>query len=236
MRVSIMQPAYLPWLGYFERIAMSDLHIVLDHVQIDRNSKTKFANRNKVRVGKSWIWLTVPLKTKGKGNDLPIDELEIDNESRWAAKHWKTLELEYKKAPFFPAHSAFFERAYGRVWSHLAELNRETTEYLMRQCLHISTPVVFSAKMQVPGAKDELILNLCKSVQATEYISGPFGREYLNSAAFEQAGIKLVFHDYAHPVYPQIQGGFEPYMSALDLVFNCGEQAQSILRTNPGLL
>ena len=96
MIVSINQPAYLPWLGYFHRIAVSGAHVVLDHVQFEKNS---FTNRNKVRTAGGWCWLTVPVRTKGRFGDLAIRSLEIDNSTDWRARHWKTLYQSYKRAP-----------------------------------------------------------------------------------------------------------------------------------------
>ncbi len=107
MIVSINQPAYLPWLGYFHRIAISDAHIVLDHVQLEKNS---FTNRNKIRTREGWGWLTVPVQTPGSSAIFPIKEVEIANQKPWAAKHWQTLRLNYSKAPFFDQHAAFFRK------------------------------------------------------------------------------------------------------------------------------
>src|SRR5207249_4338568 len=128
MIVSINQPAYLPWLGYFHRIAVSDAHVVLDHVQFEKNS---FTNRNKVRTREGWCWLTVPVKTAGKFGALPINEVRIANENLWASKHWATLMLNYSKAPFFNQHAEFFEDIYTRRWEKLADLAREITEYML---------------------------------------------------------------------------------------------------------
>src|SRR6266851_6680171 len=119
MMISIMQPAYLPWLGYFHRIAISDLHIVLDHVEIDRNSKTKFANRNKVRTKEGWSWLTVPLVSKGKTGELQLDKLEVDNSSNWRRKHWNTIESNYARANFIDDHRLFLATVYSREWTRL---------------------------------------------------------------------------------------------------------------------
>src|ERR1051326_8427944 len=101
MIVSINQPAYLPWLGYFDRIAASDIHVVLDHVQFEKNS---FVNRNKVRTAQGATWLTVPVETSGKFGQLPIDQLQIASDQPWARKHWKTIEQCYAHAPYFDAH------------------------------------------------------------------------------------------------------------------------------------
>jgi hypothetical protein len=224
-----MQPAYLPWLGYFHRISLSDLFIVLDHVQIDKSSKTGFAHRNKVRTKDGWTWLTIPLKTKGQHGNLLLDQIEIDNEQGWARKHWMTIRTSYGKAPFFREHGPAFEALFARPWPRLIDISRETLEYQLK-AFGIGTPVRFSSDMQVPGANDELIVNLCRAAGATAYISGPFGRDYLSAGAFEEAGIELVFHDYHHPEYPQLYQPFEKYMAAIDLLFNRGPQSMDVIR------
>jgi hypothetical protein len=228
MIVSIMQPAYLPWLGYFHRVAISDLHVVLDHVQLDKNSKTKFANRNKIRTKEGWCWLTVPLKTKGKFGSLYINQLEIVDDSHWAEKHWATIRLNYAKAPYFGEHRTFLEQVYSQSWSSLNELIREVTTYMLH-AFGIKTPLVYSSEMEVEEKKDELILSLCRAVEATTYISGPLGRGYIRESLFEEAGIRIVYHQYHHPTYPQVNAAFEPYMSAIDLLLNCGPESLEIL-------
>jgi hypothetical protein len=226
--VSIMQPAYLPWLGYFHRVSIADLHIVLDHVEIDRNSKTKFANRNKIRTSAGWSWLTVPLISKGKTGELQLNKVEIDNSSNWRRKHLTTIELNYAKAPFIDQHRHFLESIYARQWTQLSALVRETTDYLFT-ALAIDTPRMFSSDLGIQTHKDELILDLCRMVGATEYISGPLGRDYIREQMFEDAGVRVRYHAYKHPVYPQPHSGFEAYMSAIDLLLNCGPESASII-------
>jgi hypothetical protein len=226
--VTIMQPAYLPWLGYFHRVALSDRFIVLDHVQIDKSSKTGFAHRNKVRTKDGWCWLTVPLKTKGQHGQLYLNRLDIANDQPWAARHWATLRHCYSGSPFFAEHAPALERIYTRPWERLVDLCRELTGYQLG-AFGIDTPVQYSSDMDVPGAKDELILNLCRGAGATTYISGPFGRDYLNAEQFARAGIHVIYHDYHHPTYSQVYPGFEPCMAALDLLCNCGPGSREIL-------
>jgi len=228
MIVSINQPAYLPWLGYFHRIAVSDAHIVLDHVQFEKNS---FVNRNKIRTPEGWCWLTVPVKTSGKFGELPINEIEIANETKWALKHWQSLRLNYAKAPFFGQHSAFFENIYARPWHKLADLAGEITAYLLN-AFGINTKIYFSSQMKASGKKDELVLNLCRELGATAYLSGPLGRDYLREDLFGNHGIKVRYDDYQHPTYPQLYSGFEPYMSALDLLFNAGPASLEVILKN----
>jgi len=227
MLVSISQPAYLPWLGYVERIALSDIHIVLDHVQFEKRS---FTARNKIQTEHGWKWLSVPLKTKGRGFDLPINTIEIQNEIDWKKDHYKTILNSYRKTEFFDAHKNYLESYYSRDWTHLLDLCKDFLFYILN-AFDIKTKILFSSKIDSHFHKSALILDLCKTVGCTTYLSGPFGRNYLREDDFQEAGIKLVYHDYAHPVYKQISEPFTPYLSIIDLLFNCGEDSMKIIRT-----
>lgn len=230
MIASINQPAYLPWLGYFERIAVSDVHVILDHVQFEKNS---FTNRNRVRTSSGWSWLTVPVQTKGRFGHSAIDRLEIDNAGVWSKKHWATLRQSYAKAPYFRTHEPFFEQLYGASWENLGDLCRALTSYLL-DAFGIATPLVFSSDLAPQGAKDELVLELCRKVGADHYLSGALGRNYLREGLFREAGVSVSYQDYHHPTYPQVYSPFEPYMAAVDLLFNCGPRSLEILTTAPG--
>ena len=225
MIVSINQPAYLPWLGYFDRIARSDLHVVLDHVQFEKNSMT---NRNQVRAGEEARMLTVPVRTAGRFGRLPINEIEIVNDTPWARKHWQAIQQNYSRSAFFAEHAAFFRGVYEETWERLLPLIRRITGYMLEQ-LGIGTRLVSSAELGVPGSKSELVLNLCRHLGATVYLSGPLGRDYLDRAAFQEAGIEVLFQDYEHPEYSQRLPGFVPRLSAIDLLFNHGPASQEIL-------
>lgn len=227
MIVSINQPAYLPWLGYFDRIAKSDLYIVLDHVQFEKNS---MINRNKIRTSQSWAWLTIPVQTKGRFCDLPISELKISEDGRWAKKHWKSLEANYARAPYFKDYASFFKDVYQRKWSRVGLLIDEINNYLL-DVLKINTRVVYSSDLVHSKTKADLILELCKQVGTETYLSGPFGRDYLEIDKFVEESICVQFHDYVHPEYQQTFSGFEPYMSVIDLLFNHGPNSLEILRS-----
>jgi hypothetical protein len=216
--VSINQPAYLPWLGYFDRILRSDLHIVLDTVQFEKNS---FTNRNKIRTPDGWTWMSVPVLTKGRFGDLAISRLEVANERPWARKHWDTLRFNYARAPHFADHAAFWESVFERRWERLLELQRVTIDHVL-STLGIGTRLASSSELGTGGAKDELVLNLCREVGATVYLSGPLGRDYLVPERFAEAGIELRYHDFVHPAYPQAHPGFEAYMAAVDAIFCLG--------------
>lgn len=231
MIVSINQPAYLPWLGYFDRIGRSDLHIVLDHVQFEKNG---MINRNRIRTPAGSQMLTVPAHTAGRFGHLPINEIEISKQSGWARKHWQAVQQNYSKSAYFNTHREFFAATYAGTWRTLHELLRHVTGYLLTS-LGIGTQILYSSDLRIKGRKQDLIMRLCHHVGATTYISGPLGRNYLDCELFKDAGIKLLFHDYQHPVYPQCYPGFESHLSIIDLLFNCGADSRTILLTEPSL-
>lgn len=227
MIVSISQPAYLPWLGYIERIALSDIHIVLDHVQFEKRS---FTSRNKIRTPQGWNWLSVPVETKGKYADCPINQLTIKNDTNWRKNHHLSIESNYKKCSHFGTHKDYLDELYNKDWRLLNELCSDIRNYVLNR-LSIKTKILFSSQMGSTLTKDELILDLCKRVDCTTYISGPFGRDYLKEEDFQKEDIQIFYHDYEHPQYPQRWQNFEPYMNIFDLLINCGDKSSEILRT-----
>ncbi len=226
MIVSINQPAYLPWLGYFDRIDASEIHIILDHVQFEKNS---FTNRNKIKTAQGSTWLTVPLFTKGKFGDLAIQEIEIDNKSKWAKKHLAGIRQNYSKSSFFKNYFPQLEEIYNQEWTNLNQLIKELNT-LFLQWLKINTKLIYSSELKINSTKSELVLDLCKEVQATKYISGSVGRNYLELELFNKNKIEVVFQEYKHPTYNQLYSDFEPYMSILDLLFNYGENSLKIIQ------
>jgi hypothetical protein len=225
--VSIHQPSYLPWLGYFDRIAASDLHVVLDIVQFEKNS---FINRNKIRTAEGWTWLTVPVETGGKFGDLAIERLHITDDPRWARKHRSAINQSYARALHFAQHAAFIDETYAMPWQRLVDLVERINGYLC-DAFAIGTRIVKASSLGLTKSKSDLVLEICQKVGASTYLSGALGRDYLDRDAFERANIDVVFQDYRHPVYPQAHGGFEPAMAAIDLLFMCGPEAGKMLRT-----
>ena len=225
MRVTINQPAYLPWLGYFDRIASSDIAIVLDSVMIEKGSYT---NRNKMRNGNGLSWLTVPVKSSGQPL---IRDVQIDNQRDWRKKHLQFISQSYATARHNAGYLKWLKDLYSLEWLKLNELLTHTNGYFF-SALSIGTRIIHSSALSVTGAKSELVLNLCKEVGATEYISGPLGVNYLDLPSFERAGILVTFQNYRHPVYEQCHGGFESNLSVLDLLLNCGPESAQIFRSH----
>ena len=149
-----MQPAYLPWLGYFDRVSKSDLFIVLDHVSMDNSSKNKFANRNKIRTHQGWSWLTIPIQGSGSSQDIPLNELHINNSFNWRKKHFKSIQSCYQKSPFYSQHESFLHAVYDREWPTLFSL--VDILILSLATLDIKTPVVYSSSLEPVLSKSQL--------------------------------------------------------------------------------
>ena len=219
MNVAIHQPQYLPWLPYLMKIEESDVFILLDSVDFQKNG---LQNRNQIKTLQGAHWLTVPVKHHF---GQKICEVNIDSNNDWRRKHLQTIIQFYKKAPAFKHYEKDLETLYAHEWTGLNELNIELTT-LMLYWMNINTPVLRSSQMNVPGSASDLVLNLCLEVGANRYISGMGGKNYLKSDAFEKAGIEIVYRPAVLPEsYPQLfpQAGFINHLSALDLILNCGE-------------
>jgi hypothetical protein len=228
MMISVHQPQYLPWLGYFDKIAKSDCFIFLDKVQY---KPREFQNRNKIRTKDGAIWLTVPVACKGK-HKQGICDAGIDNEFPWQRQHSNSLKVWYAKAPFFNDHFPFFEDIYSKRWDKLSDLNIAVIKYALEK-LSISTPIRFESELDIHTESTDRIIDICKKVKADSYLSGSGGKAYLEEDKFSENGIKLVYQDFHHPAYRQQfmkdEKDFLPYMSIVDLLFNEGPRSREIL-------
>ena len=233
MIVSINQPAYLPWLGYFDRIYKSDIHVVLDHVQFEKNS---MVNRNKIMSNQQEQMLTIPLKTKGKFGNLEINSVEVADNVNWRSKHYRSIHQAYSKARFKDKVLEGLVKLYDTN-SELAlgPILRSNLDIFLELLALKDTTIMHSSEMKCSGSNSDLILNICRDLKATSYISGPFGRQYLDEDKFAASGIDVIYHDYEHPTYMQSGPNFISHMSTLDLLMNHGERSLAIL-TGQGAL
>ncbi len=229
MILSVHQPQYIPWLGYFDKIAKSDCFVFLDQVQY---KPREFQNRNKIRTKDGWMWLSVPVISKGRGRQR-LSEVIIDNENPWQRKHINSLKTSYGKSKFFKEYSGFFEEVYNRNWKRLVDVNVYIITHILKQ-LAIATPIYFETKSEIKNTGTERIIEICKKFKTDTYLSGIGGKDYLEEDKFVKAGIKLVYQDFIHPVYHQQfvfrESDFLPNMSILDLLFNEGSRAREILK------
>lgn len=225
MVVGIHQPNYLPWLGYFFKISQCEKFVFLDSVQF---TKGLFINRTKIRTPKGWIWLTIPVKTKGKLYQ-EIFKVKIDNKTSWSRKHLNSLMLNYKRATFFEKYTNFFKEIYKEKWEKLSELNARIIEYIARE-LNIKVEFFRASELGIQGKSTELLINICKAVGANTYISGPSGKKYLQEHRFSEEKLTLRYINFLHPTYRQLYTPFLLNMSIVDLLFNEGSESLRILQ------
>lgn len=225
MRVVILQPSYLPWLGYFDQMFKSEVFVIYDDVQFDKNG---WRNRNRIKTSRGPQWLTVPVLTKGR--NFPLNrEIEINNTVSWQTKHLKSITQNYLKAPFFDKYIGQLEDILKQSWRFLIDLDMALIRMLMDQ-LGIQANLFFSSDLGIGRMeKTERLVEICRYFGADTFLEGDAGRNYIDESLFQRAGIQLEFHQYQHPVYCQLYGDFIPYMSVIDLIFNHGEDALGIL-------
>ena len=229
MILSVHQPQYIPWIGYFDKINKSDCFVFLDDVKY---KPREYQNRNRIRTKKEWMYLTVPIISKGLGCQK-IRDAKIDNNFDWQRRHAKSLRVWYGRAKSFKDHFSFFEDVYTRKWEKLVDLNLYIIKYLLKE-LSIKTPIYLESQMGISSQKTDRIIEICKQLEADTYLSGIGGKDYLEEEKFVQEGIKLEYQNFIHPVYHQRfmedRSCFLPYMSAIDLLFNEGRDSIGILR------
>jgi len=213
---AIHQPQYLPWLGYFDKIQRSDFFVLLDD---DQYKKSEWQNRNRIRTKDGWQWITVPVRYRF-GEE--IREIEINNNTNWKHKHLQALLTNYGRAPCFKKHIDFFKEAYSRNWEFLVDINLHFIRYIA-EALGIKTETILSSQLDVKTTGTQRLIDITKKVGADTYLSGPGGREYLETEEFKEAGVELVFQEFRHPEYKQQFGGFISNLSVVDFLFNCGD-------------
>ena len=224
MIISVHQPQYLPWLGYFHKICSSSEFVFLDNVQY---KVREYQNRNRIRTADGWMWLTVPV-LKAEHSYPNISSVRIDNSRDWRTQHWKSLISNYGHAPFFKKYGGFFEDMYGMDWDKLAEFNIYTVKGIAR-LLGIDRPIYFESQLNIDTKNTQRIIDICKALKADTYLSGDGGKKYLDEKLFAHNGIRLAYQDFKHPEYKQRYALFEPFMSIIDLLFNHGSDSLKML-------
>ena len=224
-KFAVMQSNYIPWKGYFDLINDVDTLIIYDDVQFTKND---WRNRNKIKTQQGPLWLTVPV---GQDISRNVNEVMIA-EKAWQKKHWKTLELNYKKQKGFSQYKDFFENFYlSKTWENLSEMNQYLIENIC-QFLKISTEIKRSEFFNKKGEGSIKLLSLLKDADAKEYFSGPAGLNYFSEQDFKKENIKLTIKKYGpYQQYDQPYGEFINEVSVLDLLFCCGDESAKYFKS-----
>ena len=225
-RVAILQSNYIPWKGYFDLIAAVDEFILYDDMQFTRRD---WRNRNKIKTPNGLQWLTVPVKKKGRYYQA-IKDTEIAD-SEWRESHWKTIRGNYRRAKHFESVAHWLEPMYlSDNCDNLSHMNEMFIRAICKQ-LNIDTKISRSSDYALKEGKTERLAGLCVQATATEYISGPAARDYIDPEVFANENLSLTWFNYSgFAEHPQLWGDFEHCVTVLDLLFNCGPNACNYLR------
>lgn len=226
-RVAILQSNYIPWKGYFDLVNMVDEFILYDDMQYTRRD---WRNRNKIKTPQGLLWLSIPVQTKGNYHQS-IKDTMIDDPN-WNAQHWKTIKHHYARAKWFSKYAETFEELYRDTSErHLSKINHR---FLTAICslLGIETRITWSMDYRLADGKTERLVELCKQAGATEYISGPAAKDYIEADLFAQEQIELSWMDYSgYPRYEQLHGAFEHHVSIIDFILNEGPDAPKYMKS-----
>lgn len=224
MIVAVHQPQYLPWLGYFDKIDRADVFVLLDTVQYKKN---EWQNRNRIKAAEGWQWITVPVTYRFPQR---IDEVAVNNRERWQHRQRQAIVSNYRKAPFWDDVAPFVEEILAPGWEMLAPLNIFGVKRLAA-ILGIETPLYVASELgEFPDDPDGRLIAITKHFGADTYLAGSGGRGYMDLARYGRSGVTVLFQEFAHPVYEQMFGAFEPCLSVVDLLFNHGGESLNILR------
>jgi hypothetical protein len=225
-RVAIVQSSYIAWKGYFDLIRAVDEFILLDEVQFTRRD---WRSRNRIKTKDGLHWLSIPVRTSGRRFQTIAETTLADH--AWPRRHWLTIESAYARAPHFRAYAGPFERLYEDArFDRLSEVNHAFTVAVCR-ALGITTPITWSSDYRARSGRNDRLIDLCVQAGATDYLSGPRARAYIDEAAFGAAGISVQFADYTgYPEYDQVYPPFEHAVSVLDLLFCVGPCARDFMK------
>jgi hypothetical protein len=219
------QPEYIPYLGFFAKVSLCDLFLVSDHLQY---AEKDFQNRNYVKGQNGRTLLTVPVALGGRW-DQPINEVPVDNNSRWGKKHWMSIYHGYHRAPHFGLYAPTLEEVYSKRWERLCDLNLTLLRHMLGW-LSIDVKVELTSAYDLKETKTNLLIEMCEKTGADTFISGRGARDYAEVFRFEERGLRHYFFDFVHPEYEQRGGPFVANLSALDLLFNLGPRAKDVVR------
>ena len=225
--VAVMQPTYLPWIGYLDLMDQCDVFVLLDCVQFEQRS---WQQRNRVKIASGEAWLRVPVLTKGR-RDQRVCEVELDRSSNFREKHLATIRHGYARAAHYANYAPQLAAVLARKHDRLVDLNADLIE-LMRGALGITTPLIRSSTIAADGHRVTRLISICSELGAKCYLSPLGSKPYIEeNDAFRDHGIELRYHQYEHPVYPQLHGRFLSHLSAVDLLLNAGHESLAILQS-----
>ncbi len=224
LTVCIHQPDFAPYLGFFHRLLMADHFIILDDAQFIKGG---WQNRDRIKGKQGPAWLTLSIVKKFPQQ---INEVMLDSKGQWIDDNLNLLHDSYVHSTCFDEVFTRVEAIYRSGHQKMIELNVAMLQ-LAFEYFGIAIPLSYASQYAVTGKSSARLVGLVKATGGDNYLTGTGSRDYLDEALFNEAGIKVEWQQFKHPVYPQLHGGFEPMLSCLDIMFNCGKGAADVLRS-----
>jgi hypothetical protein len=217
---SIHQPNFTPWLGYFSKIAQSDVFIILDNVEYQVGNANSITNRVKIKTQNGELFFTIPIRKSELKN---INQQMIDWQQPWLKKQLKTLEMNYAKAPFKKEAFDFFHPLLNQSFDNLAAYNSNIIQSICNE-LKIETQIKMASTIEnISDDKNQRLIDLCKRFDCNIYLSGNGAKKYNDENLYNKQGVEIIYTSFTHPVYPQLHGEFNAGLSIIDAWMNCGK-------------
>lgn len=229
--VVIHQPDFIPYLGFFHRLIQADIYVVFDDVQFVNGTSRSWTHRDKIKTAKGEKWIS--LGTQKAPHGTLINEMLLQENDDWKKANLNLLRENYRKAPFFAEIFPYIEKLYSLNVKKMWEFNYESIKMLI-ELFGIDIKIVISSDLDTAGKNNDLVISTVKALGCHRYLSGVGARDYYDPEPYEKAGVEVIWQDFNHPTYKQQyeELGFIPYLSSIDLLFNCGiEESRKILRS-----
>lgn len=230
--IVIHQPDFMPYLGFFDRLLHADTYVVLEVAQYVNGTSKSWMNRDKIKTAKGEQWITVCVKKAPR--ETQIKDILLLDDGKWQKNNLGLLHQNYRKAPYYHEIMPYVERLYGGSYTHFWQFGFASIQMLL-ELFAIDIEIVFSSDLHPQGKNNDMIVDIMQKLGARTYLSGTGAADYYDPAVYERAGIRVIWQSFEHPVYPQQFGDFIPYLSSIDLLFNCGiAESGRILRGMTG--
>lgn len=230
--IAIHQPAFFPWLGFFDKIVKADIFVILDDVQYPKTGGY-WSNRVKIIVNSEPRWITMPIVRSYSGV-RKINEMLINNKIQWRQKILRTIELNYKKAAYFDDSYKIISELLDFQTENVFEFNMNILSRFFSLFKVDTSKIRYSSHLKKEGIATDLLISIIKNLDGDTYLYGAGAGKYQEDEKFSEAGIKLIPQNFQHLVYHQINTeSFVEGLSVIDAVMNCGiEGARNLIFKN----
>lgn len=227
MIVTTHQPIFLPWPGFFYKALRADTMVLLDRVQFPLGRSRSWMTRNRLKSDQGELWLRVPVWKAGKGKQM-IRDVAICDDRNWRRKHLYSVREQYANAPYLDDYLPSLEAIYACHHNRLVDLNLALIRFLW-DTLGLQSRLLLQSELDVSGIGTELLVSICRALDADTYVTLPFVEKHLDPGRFPASGITVRLPRFRPPIYPQLWGAFRYNLSAMDLLFNCGPKSLDVI-------